>query len=59
MQSYEKNITFHSSLFTFHFFFITFAADMQISDKMVNIVLAVLAAGLLVACIASVMAALK
>jgi hypothetical protein len=36
-----------------------FAADMQISDKMVNIVLALLAAGLLAACIASVMSAIK
>ena len=32
---------------------------MQISDKTINIILAVLAAGLLAACIASVMAALK
>jgi hypothetical protein len=37
----------------------TFAADMQISDKTINIILAVLAAGLLVACIVSVMSALK
>ena len=40
-------------------FFITFAADMQISDKVINILLAIVAAGLLAVCIASVMSGIR
>jgi hypothetical protein len=40
-------------------FFRIFAADMQISNRQINIALALVAAGLLAVCIASVMSAMN
>ena len=37
----------------------TFAGDMQISNKQINIALALVAAGLLAVCVASVMSAMN
>ena len=40
-------------------FFRTFAPDMHISDRVINILLAIVAAGLLAVCIASVMSGIR
>ena len=50
---------FLHGLYGLHGFFINFAADMQISNKVINILLALVAAGLLAVCIASVMGGVK
>ena len=55
MQRYKKSHRFHR----LSQIFITFAPDMQISDKVINILLALVAAGLLAVCIASVVSAMK
>jgi hypothetical protein len=55
MQRYKKRHRFHR----LSQIFITFAADMQISDKVINILLAIVAAGLLAVCIASVMSGIR
>ena len=43
----------------FRAFCTTFVADMQISNRQINIVLALVAAGLLAVCVASVMSAIN
>lgn len=55
MQRYKKNHRFHG----LSQIFINFAADMQISGKVINILLVLVAAGLLAVCIASVMSGIR
>jgi hypothetical protein len=43
----------------FRHFFCIFAADMQITNRQINIALALVAAGLLAVCVASVMSAMN
>ena len=50
--NYEFNLVFRSLIRTF-------APDMQISNKIVNIFLAVIAAGLFAVCIASIVSGMK